>query len=154
MDIITPEQMQVFGQLILAVLLGSLIGLERTLAHRMAGFKTFAMVSLGACAFTVIGKFILETFAGRMGMSSDPTHLSLPIITGVGFLAGGLIVFHKDHVEGLTTGTGLWVSAAIGLAVGMQLYAIAVFITLLVLIIFGLFWKFEQKIVEHEKHIR
>ncbi len=146
--------MEVFVQLLLAVLLGSLIGLERTLAHRIAGFKTFAMISLGACAFTVIGNYIIETFAGKPGLMIDPTHLAFPIITGVGFLAGGIIVFNKDQIHGLTTGAGLWVSAAVGLAVGLHLFMIATFITLLVLIIFGVFWKFEQKIVEreHEHH--
>jgi putative Mg2+ transporter-C (MgtC) family protein len=84
------------------------------------------------------------------GSSFDPSRIASQIIVGVGFLAGGLIIFHKDHLQGLTTSAGLWVAAGIGMAVGFKLYAIAIFVTVLTLLIFGLFWQIEQKIVASE----
>jgi putative Mg2+ transporter-C (MgtC) family protein len=85
-------------------------------------------------------------FAGNEAF--DPARIASQIVVGVGFLAGGLIVFNKDQLHGLTTGAGLWVAAAIGMAVGFNFYAIAVFVTVLTLLIFGLFWQIEQKIVQ------
>ncbi len=145
LDVIKPEHLHLFGQLGLAVFLGSLVGIERSLAHRLAGFRTFAMVSLGSCAFTIISRM---AFMANSGV--DPSRMASQIIVGVGFLAGGLIIFHKDHLQGLTTSAGLWVAAGIGMAVGFQLYAVAIFITLLTLLIFGLFWQIEQKIIASE----
>jgi len=149
MDFFTPTQVSVFSRLILAVLLGSAIGIERTLAHRLAGFRTFAMVSLGACAFTLIGQAVFENVVGGAG---DPLRVASQIVVGIGFLAGGLIVLNKDTVHGLTTGAGLWVAGSIGMATGFGLYSIAISVTILTVLIFGLFWHVEQKIVasKHE----
>jgi putative Mg2+ transporter-C (MgtC) family protein len=152
MDIITPEQLAIFIKLTIAVLLGSLIGIERTLAHRLAGFRTFALVSLGACAFTLVAQLMYESFGGAASMI-DPLRMASQIIVGVGFLAGGIIFTTKQHVHGLTTGAGLWVAAAVGMAVGFGYYALATFVAILTLLIFGLFWQLEQKIIarEHEQ---
>ncbi len=149
MEWLTSEQLQIFGQLALAVILGSVIGIERTLAHRLAGFRTFALVSLGACVFTLISDVAFQMFGA--GTAFDPSRIASQIVVGVGFLAGGLIVFSKDQVHGLTTGAGLWVSAAIGMAVGFKLFAIAMFVTVLTVLIFGLFWQLEKKIVNEQK---
>ena len=143
MNFIEPAHFEIFGQLALAVLLGSFIGIERTLAHRIAGFRTFAMVAMGACLFTIIGDLLVKT----SGASVDPTHIAGQIITGIGFLAGGSIIFNKEHLQGLTTSAGLWVAAAIGVAVGFKFYDIAVFVTILALLIFGLFWQFEKRML-------
>ncbi len=104
MEWLTSEQLQIFGQLALAVILGSVIGIERTLAHRLAGFRTFALVSLGACVFTLISDVAFQMFGA--GTAFDPSRIASQIVVGVGFLAGGLIVFSKDQVHGLTTGAG------------------------------------------------
>lgn len=149
MDFITPQQVQIFGQLLLAVFLGSVLGIERTLAHRFAGFRTFAMVSLGACGFTIISALVAQYAGTAPGF--DPTRIAGQIVTGIGFLAGGLIIMNKDTVHGLTTSAGLWVSAAIGMAVGFEFYGVAVSMTVLAVLIFGLFWQLEQKIVGHER---
>ena len=141
--------MEVIGQLLLAVLLGSIIGIERTLAHRLAGFRTFALVALGACVFTVVSNIAFESFGPASAF--DPSRIASQIVVGVGFLAGGLIVFNKDQVHGLTTSAGLWVAAAIGMAVGFKLYLIAIAVAILTVLVFGLFWQLEQKIVRHER---
>ena len=149
MDFITAQHVHVFGQLLLAVFLGSILGIERTLAHRFAGFRTFAMVSLGACGFTIISVLVAR-YAGNPA-SFDPTRIAGQIVTGIGFLAGGLIVLNKDTVHGLTTSAGLWVSAGIGMAIGFEFYGVAIGMTVLAVIIFGIFWQLEQKLVGHER---
>ncbi len=101
---------------------------------------------MGACLFTIVGE-LAATIGGGI---SDPTHIAGQIITGIGFLAGGAIIFNKDQLHGLTTSAGLWVAAAIGVAVGFKFYAIAIFVTVLTVLIFGLFWRFEKKLVQHE----
>lgn len=147
-EFFTPAQLDIFGQMLLAVFLGSLVGIERTLAHRLAGFRTFALVALGACMFTVISNTAFVMFG--VDSSFDPSRIASQIVVGVGFLAGGLIVLNKDKVHGLTTSAGLWVSAAIGVGVGFKLYAISVFAAILTILIFGLFWQIEQRIVARE----
>ena len=152
MNYIDPLQLQIFGQLALSVLLGSFIGIERTLAHRIAGFRTFAMVSLGACLFVVISDIAYAMFSTSTAF--DPSRIASQVVVGIGFLAGGSIIFNKEHLQGLTTSAGLWVAAGIGMAVGFQLYAIAIFVTILTLLIFGLFWQFERRLLilrEHEE---
>lgn len=144
MDIIGAEHLQLFGQLLLAVLLGSAVGIERTLAHQLAGFRTFAMVSLGACGFSIIAVRAYELFSSS---GFNIAMMAGQVVGGAGFLAAGLIVLHKEQVHGLTTGAGLWVAAAIGLACGFGLYALALFIALLSVLIFGLFWHVEQRLV-------
>lgn len=144
--ILAGASKEVIAQLSLAVLFGGLIGIERTLAHRIAGFRTFAMVSLGACLFTIISNLAMTLYGGSSAF--DPSRIVSQIVVGVGFLAGGTIIFTKEHLQGLTTSAGLWVSAGIGVAVGMGLYAIAGFVTLLTILIFGLFWQIEQRLVK------
>lgn len=149
MEGLTGQQVEILGQLVLAVALGSVIGIERTLAHRLAGFRTFALVSLGACVFTVISNVAFAMFGEHTAF--DPSRIASQIVVGIGFLAGGLIVLNKDQVHGLTTSAGLWVAAGIGMAVGFKLYLMAVCVTLLTLLIFGIFWQLEQKIVTRER---
>lgn len=150
MPFTTTQQIEIIAQLVLAVALGSCVGIERTLAHRLAGFRTFALVSLGACAFTVISQISFMMYAGQTAF--DPSRIASQIVVGIGFLAGGVIVFSKDQVHGLTTSAGLWVAAAIGMAVGFKLYLIAGVMTLLTILIFGLFWQLERKIVLQDGH--
>ncbi len=143
LTIIIGNHLEIFGQLALAVLLGSLLGIERTLAHRLAGFRTFAMVALGSCLFVVISDIAFTMFGSSGGF--DPSRIASQVVVGIGFLAGGSIIFNKEHLQGLTTSAGLWVAAGIGMAVGFKLYAIAAFVTILTLIIFGVFWRIERR---------
>lgn len=148
-----PIDYQVAGQLILAVVLGALIGLERQLAGKTAGVRTYALVSLGSALFSYISKYGFVEFWGVPGF--DPSRIASQVVVGVGFIGAGLIVFHSERVKGLTTAAGLWVSAAIGMAVGFRLYSIAILTTILVLAIFIILWVIEQKVVSGAvNHIR
>jgi len=122
---------EIISQLFLATFLGAAIGLEREKKGKEAGLQTYSLVALGACLFSIIA--ILLTGSGVI---PSPSEIFLAIGLGMGFIGAGTIFRKEDKVEGLTTAAGLWVTAAIGLAVGTQLYYLAVLTTFLVLFIF------------------
>ncbi len=108
-------------RLLVAVVLGILVGVEREISHRPAGgyhlLRTHALVSLGACLFTVIS---IQHF------DVDPARIAAGIVAGIGFIGAGSIIAEKGHVQGITTAASLWCVAAIGLAVGVGAYVLAV----------------------------
>ena len=145
-----------FLKLILSVVLGGFVGTERALlARQTAGTRTFSLVSLGACLFVVTGNYVDQAFLGVVNF--DPTHIPAAIVTGIGFIGAGLIIFRGDTLHGVTTAAGLWIVAAIGVAVGFGMYSIAVFSTLLTLIIFTGMWylenRFKHWFMEHETSV-
>ncbi len=141
MEFLTHQNLEIFYQLLLAAGLGAIIGAERRLAHKTAGMRTFALVSMGACLFTIISIVAFLDYAGKPGF--DPSRIASQIVVGIGFLGAGLIIFHDSKVRGLTTAAGLWVTAAIGMSVGYKLYVVAIFATILTLVIFLALWLFE-----------
>jgi putative Mg2+ transporter-C (MgtC) family protein len=130
---------EVFFQLILAIVLGGLIGLERELKKKGAGLQTYSLVSLGSCLFSLIA-FNL----GNLKVL-DPSTILVSIAVGMGFIGAGAIFRGETQVFGLTTAAGLWTVAAIGLAIGAKLYSLAFFSTVLVLVIFYFFGLLEEK---------
>ncbi len=121
--------------LILAAALGALIGLEREWAQRAAGLRTFSLISLGAALFVMISRL---SFSQYLGISSlDPSRTLGQIIVGIGFLGAGIIIFRQREgkVEGLTTAAMMWVTAAVGAAVGLELYWLAISVTVLIVLI-------------------
>ncbi len=103
------------GRLVLAVLLGVVLGWEREARGRDAGVRTFGAVSLGACLFSIISFAVAPE--GR-----EPTRIAAQIVTGVGFLGAGVILRGRGHISGLTTSATLWAAAAVGMAIGYGLY--------------------------------
>ncbi len=135
----------IFGQLILAVFLGMILGTERSVvADKKAGTRTYALVALGACLFSIISIQVTSSYLGLV--SFDPMRVVAGIITGIGFLGAGIIIFKENTLEGLTTAAGLWVSAGIGIAVGYGFYAIAIFTTILTLFVFTALWFIENRL--------
>ena len=106
--------------LLLSVLLGFLIGLERKTRAKEAGVRTHTIVCFGACLFMIISKF------GFNGQSADVSRIAAQIVTGIGFIGAGMIVYRKNSVHGLTTAAGVWATAGIGMACGAGLYFLAV----------------------------
>ena len=127
--------MEIFLQLILAAFLGGLVGLEREYNRKEAGLRTFTLVSLGAAFFTIIAFQSFKIFAEGTNVVLDPSRIIGQIVLGIGFIGGGLIIYREYHIEGLTTAAGLWVSAAIGAAVGMKFYLPAIFVTVLIIVV-------------------
>lgn len=144
--------LEMFGQLILATILGAFIGLERELARKLAGVRTFALVALGSALFSIISKYAFEDFWGVPGF--DPSRIASQVVVGIGFIGAGIIIFKESKVEGLTTAAGLWVSAAIGMSVGFKLYDIAIFTTILTLSVLLLFWFIEKKLVSKVSYMK
>jgi putative Mg2+ transporter-C (MgtC) family protein len=108
-----------------AVILGAIIGIERELMHKPAGLRTHMLVSLGAAIFTI----------ASLSFSDDPARIASGIVTGIGFLGAGSIIAMRGHIQGITTAATLWVSAGIGLSVGMGEYLFAIVGTALIFII-------------------
>lgn len=133
-----------FLQLLVAALLGILVGTERSLAGKVAGMRTYGLVSMGACLFILISLSVVELFTNFSGL--DPLRVFEGVITGVGFIGAGMILFRDATLNGVTTAAGLWIAAGIGVAVGYGLYALAVFAALLTVFIFTGMWYIEQKL--------
>lgn len=134
----------IFGKLLLAMVLGGLIGTERAvLAKQAAGTRTFGLISLGACLFIVIGSYVDNAYLGVVNL--EPLQIAGFIITGIGFIGGGLIIFRGDTLHGVTTAAGLWIAAGIGIAVGFGMYSVSIFTTLLALIMFTGMWYVENR---------
>ncbi|HEY4502379.1 MAG TPA: MgtC/SapB family protein [Candidatus Paceibacterota bacterium] len=131
-------------QLIVAVLLGIVLGAERAIAGKTAGMRTYALVSMGSCLFVIISTVVTKSLLGLTGV--DPLRVVAGIVTGVGFIGAGLIIFKETSVRGLTTAAGLWVAAGVGVAVGYKLYIIALFSVTLTVFIFTILWFIENKI--------
>lgn len=122
---------QVIFQLLLATVLGGLVGLEREYKRKEAGLRTYSLVALGTTLFTIIAFEIFQNFLGKPGAYLDPLRVIQAVAMGIGFIGAGLIIYRQFHIEGLTTAAGLWVVAAIGVAVGVRLYLPAIFVTFL-----------------------
>lgn len=132
---ITPElnlHLDFFVRLFLAAFFGYVIGLEREVLGRTAGSRTFSLVALGAALFAILSTEIMRVSGGS---ATDPSRISSMAVSGIGFIAGGIIIFRQGHLEGVTTAAGLWVVTAIGLCFGHGLYDLAIFTALLSLFI-------------------
>jgi putative Mg2+ transporter-C (MgtC) family protein len=114
-------ELESFARLGIAAVCGAAIGVEREITEQAAGLRTHMLVSIGACLFTIAGIF------GFFGPSVDPSRVAAQIVTGVGFLGAGVILREGISIHGLTTAASLWVTAAVGLAVGAGMYLIGVF---------------------------
>jgi putative Mg2+ transporter-C (MgtC) family protein len=149
-------------RLLLAVVLGGLVGLEREYRSKEAGLRTHFLVCLGSALFTIVSQY------GFMGVSAglasawgegfevriDPARVAAQVVTGIGFIGAGTIVLHRRSVVGLTTAAGLWTTAAIGMAVGGGLHAVAIFATLLTLAGFELLLELSHRIGHLKREMR
>ena len=128
-------------RILLAMLLGGVIGIEREKSRRPAGFRTHILVCVGACMTSLIGLFVWH----EMGDITDPMRISAQVISGIGFLGvGTILVKEHDHITGLTTAAGLWTTAAIGIACGYGFYSAALVGTLVVTVTSAILFKLEK----------
>ncbi len=136
-------ELQIIYQLLLAAFLGALIGVEREYKGKKAGLQTYTLVALGSCLFTIISLLL----AGTASLDSS---IVTAIAIGMGFIGAGAIFHGEGGIQGLTTAAGLWVTAAVGLAVGTRFYFLAITTTFLTLIILAGFGILERKIFRKE----
>lgn len=118
-----------------AALLGGLIGLEREYRAKEAGFRTHFLVALGSALFMIVSAYGFEGAMNNELQRWDVSRVAAQVVSGIGFIGAGTIIFHKSEnaVRGLTTAAGVWVTAAIGLACGAGLYVLSIASTLMVL---------------------
>ncbi len=114
-------------QLILAIILGGMLGWQRERVGKPAGVRTHSLVTAGSTLFTVLSVHAFN--------SSDPARVAAQVIVGIGFIGAGTIIHREDRIEGLTTAAGLWMAAAIGMAIGTERYILACSGTLLILLV-------------------
>lgn len=136
-------------RLLLASVLGALIGLEREIHGRPAGFRTHLLVSLGSCLFVVTSIHfyrVFGNFSGVVPVGVDPGRVAAQVVTGIGFLGAGAIIREKNSIRGLTTAACLWVASAIGLSCGVGLYAVSLVVTMLSLLSLLFLKKIENKL--------
>jgi len=110
-------QLYFFAQIILSIFLGAVIGWQREKRGKAAGARTYALVTAGAALFTILSVNIFP---------DDPARIAAQIVTGIGFLGAGAILHKESAIVGLTTAAGLWIAAAIGMAVGLRYYLLAI----------------------------
>ncbi len=137
-DLSVNQQLELAGRLAVGLVLGALIGFERELHRQPAGFRTHSLVALGSALFTVISAY------GFTGPSIDPTRIAAQIVSGIGFIGAGTILQYRGSVRGLTTAASLWSVAAIGMAAGAGLLAMAIVGTLLILVVLAVLDRIED----------
>lgn len=121
--------------LVTAVICGAVIGVERTLRQKEAGIRTHIIVALGSALIMIVSKYGFFDIIGLADhVNLDGARLAAQVVTGISFLGAGIIVY-KGTVKGLTTAAGVWTTAGIGLAAGAGMYGIAVYATLILLIV-------------------
>ena len=136
-------------RLILAVLFGGIIGLERGANRHLAGFRTHILVCAGAALVMLTNEYICQFYG-----TGDPARLGAQVITGVGFLgAGTILVTGHNKIKGLTTAAGLWASACLGLALGIGFYSGAVIAAVLIFIVLALLPKVEEFFYRNSRSI-
>lgn len=129
-------------RIVLAAVLGALIGYERQFKHKSAGLRTNILVCVGSCLIMILSNMMYEQVEGKT--NADPARLAAQVVSGIGFLGAGAIIKEGVNVIGLTTAACIWVVSGVGLAVGAGYYTIAVFSSVLVYIILELLSRRER----------
>jgi putative Mg2+ transporter-C (MgtC) family protein len=141
----------IVARLLLAAIFGAVIGFEREWRNRPAGLRTHMLVCVAAATFAILTIEIVHapmfsTEAMKDAVKVDPIRVVEAVTAGVAFLAAGVVIFTRGEVHGLTTGAGMWLAGAIGVACGLGLWQIALFATLLALVVLVLLWSLENKL--------
>lgn len=152
-----PTDVELAGRLVAALALGGAIGFEREVTGRVAGLRTHMSVALGAALFAIVSAYGFEEFIrprAETNTQVDVTRVASNIVTGIGFLGGGAIIKEGASVRGLTTAASLWVTAAVGCAVGLGGYFVGAVCTLGLILSLAVFrgprvW-LRRRFVEHE----
>ena len=140
--------LELIFQIALSATIGLILGVEREYAGKPAGMRTYSLVAMGATIFTIISKF---GFSDVAGADFDPSRVAAHIVTGIGFLGAGVIIFRGVKVEGLTTAAGLWVAAAIGMAIGAAMYEVAIVSAVIAFLVIVFLRKFDVEAWLHER---
>ena len=142
-----PE-IQLAFRLLVAVFLGSLMGFQRSILGKHAGIRTYGLVSLGSSMFVSVGT--LASFQLSMFAAANPMQIASSVVIGIGFIGSGLAAFRNtEHPGELTTASGIWVAAGVGMACGYGFYILAITSTALTFAIFSAFSYLERGVQRH-----
>jgi putative Mg2+ transporter-C (MgtC) family protein len=145
------SELHILLRLLLALLLGGLVGFEREQSNHAAGLRTNILVCLGSCLLMLLSMYGFSAFVDEPNVRVDPARLAAAVITGIGFLGAGTILFTGKSITGLTTAASLWVVSAIGLAVGAGFYFASAITTIMVLVTLWAFNKLEKRYISAKK---
>lgn len=137
-------------RLVLAGVLGGLIGYEREHTNRPAGFRTHILVCVGAALVMVTSEFIFDMYGGKVNL--DPARLGAQVISGIGFLGAGTIIRDGFNVRGLTTAASLWAVSCVGIAAGIGFYGGAVIATILIFLTLIILKKAEKRFASRNRY--
>ena len=150
---VLEEQLVMIFRIFLAATLGGVVGYEREMHNRWAGFRTHILVCVGACLIMVTSIHLSRVYAGSGFINADPGRLAAQVVSGIGFLGAGTILHSSSQVRGLTTAANLWMIAGVGLAVGSGLYLPAIVTTALAYVVLEYFGvletRFKAKSIKH-----
>ena len=133
----------IYIHLLLAMGLGMALGVERFIARKTAGMRTYTLISMGSALFVIISQEVAASYSFGM---FDPLRMAAQIVAAAGFLGVGAIFHNEGRVSGITTASGLWVAAGVGMACGFGLYSLAILVTILTLFTFVVLWFIEARI--------
>ena len=128
------ENIPLLFRLLVSVICGAVIGIERMIRNKEAGIRTHIIVALGSALMTIISKYGFFDIGSIAGAGYDASRIAANIITGISFLGSGMIIY-KGTVKGLTTAAGIWATSGIGMAIGSGMYYIGIISTVLLLLI-------------------
>lgn len=121
-------------RLLLAGIMGAVIGLDREYRAKEAGYRTHFLVSLGSALIMIVSQHGFGEILDTPNVNLDPSRIASQVVTGIGFIGAGTIILHKQIVRGLTTAAGIWATSGIGLAIGAGMYTLGISATILTLI--------------------
>lgn len=130
-------------RLFLSMVLGMIVGAERKRKGQTAGIRTFALISMGACLAMLLSIYVPQVYLGLK--NGDPGRIAAQVITGIGFLGGGAMIQMRGTIRGLTTAAGIWMTAIIGMAIGIGMYLISIVATVFVLLALVAFEQYGKK---------
>ncbi|MGI3449154.1 magnesium transporter ATPase [Citrobacter freundii] len=141
-------------RLMLAGLLGGVIGLERQIRAKEAGVRTHILIGIGSAMFMIVSKYGFYDVIGHGHIGLDPSRIAAQVVTGVGFLGAGNILVQKQTIRGLTTAADVWVTAAIGLVIGSGMYEVGIVGAVMALIVLEFFRQLTYRFLNHHLQLR
>lgn len=147
MQIHEVTHLAIVVRILVSIVLGGIIGLERGLKNRPAGLRTYMLVCVGSCLIMLTNQYIYQVY--NVG---DPVRMGAQVVSGIGFLgAGTIVVTRRNQIKGLTTAAGLWAAAAVGLAVGIGLYEAAILGGATIFLVLSIIHRWDNNMRMHSK---
>ncbi len=151
LNLFSAHEAQVLLRLFVAAILGALVGFERGINGKDAGFKTYTLVCVGSALIMILSTEIHILYKGEAFV--DPSRIAAQVVTGIGFLgAGAIIRSQQGSVRGLTTAAGIWAICGIGMTCGVGLYKIATTATIIVLLVLVVFTGVEKRVFPKQEN--